>query len=107
MKHMNRKTRFNIWYPLFAVFGVLLIHDLWVQTQSVTSLPYSEFLTSVRAVEVEEVVVSKNDVRGVFEEDAVKDPERFVTTRVDRQKQGQDLRRNRHPRVVRRCGRRG
>ena len=40
---MEKKTQFNIWYLLFAVFAVLLLRDLWTTYRTVEPLPYSEF----------------------------------------------------------------
>ncbi len=79
---MKRVTQFNIGYVLFAALGVLLLHDLWVATQTVAPIPYSEFQTQLRANKVKEVVVTDRDIRGSFTE-PVNGKSKFVTTRVD------------------------
>ena len=45
---MNKKNRFNLVYFVIAAFGVLLLHDFWVTSRTVATLPYSEFQKRLR-----------------------------------------------------------
>ncbi|HYG67128.1 MAG TPA: ATP-dependent zinc metalloprotease FtsH [Anaeromyxobacteraceae bacterium] len=78
---MNRKTGFNVGYVFLAIFGVLLLQDLWV-SQTIATIPYSRFLELVREDKVARVVVSEDEVTGELRE-ALDGKRRFVTNRVD------------------------
>ena len=80
---MQKTTRFNIFYAFLAVMGVLLVHDLWVNYQSVSHLAYSEFQKLVREGKVKEVVISTGEIRGELKEPDQKGRKHFRTTRVD------------------------
>ena len=80
---MKKTTTFNLSYLLFAVFGVLLLHNLWVTTQTVAPIPYSDFQKYLKDKKVKEVVVTSQDIRGEFTE-PIDGKSRFVTTRVDK-----------------------
>ncbi|MDO8837122.1 MAG: ATP-dependent zinc metalloprotease FtsH [Vicinamibacterales bacterium] len=79
---MKKTTTFNLSYFLFAVFGVLMLHNLWVATQTVAPIPYSDFQTHLKANRIKEVVITAQDIRGEFTE-PVDGKSRFVTTRVE------------------------
>ena len=80
---MKKSTTFNLSYVLFAAFGVLLLHNLWVTMQTVAPIPYSDFQKHLKDNKVKEVVVTPQDIRGEFTE-PVDGKSRFVTTRVDK-----------------------
>ena len=42
---INKKTKFSIWYVFVAVWGVLLLHRLWIETAQIEQIPYSQFET--------------------------------------------------------------
>jgi len=79
---MERKTQFHIWYLVIAFVGVLIAQALWVQSQQIAELPYSEFQSDLENGKIAEIAVSANVIHGRF-----KQPENgrqeFVTTRVD------------------------
>jgi cell division protease FtsH len=78
---MNKRTQLHIWYVFAAIIGVILLQQLWVQSQQVDVLPYSEFLNDLKAGKVAEVRVSGNYLEGQFTapENGKK---QFITTRV-------------------------
>jgi cell division protease FtsH len=80
---VKKTTTFNLSYLLFAVFGVLLLHNLWVTVQTVAPIPYSDFQQRLKDKKVKEVVVTARDIRGEFTE-PIDGKTRFVTTRVDK-----------------------
>ena len=83
---MNPKTRFNLLYVLIAVSGVLLVHDLWIRSQGVAVIPYSQFQQLLSQGKVQEVVVDADSIQGVLKEPLQEAPyqgrSRFVTTQV-------------------------
>ncbi|HEV2545973.1 MAG TPA: ATP-dependent zinc metalloprotease FtsH [Stellaceae bacterium] len=78
---MNKRNQLHIWYVFAAILGVILLQQLWAQSQQVDVLPYSEFLNDLKAGKVADVRVSGNYLEGQF-----KAPEngkkQFITTRV-------------------------
>jgi len=78
---MNRGTQINLWYVLFAVLGVVFLRDIWVQTQTVESIPYSQFETYLEQDMVESVTVGSTAIKGTFKS-AQNGKTGFVTTPV-------------------------
>jgi cell division protease FtsH len=61
---MERRTRFNLVYMLFAMFAILSLQQWWQRAQTVEVVPYSEFENLLAADKVSEVVVSDQRVTG-------------------------------------------
>ncbi|MGW9231351.1 ATP-dependent zinc metalloprotease FtsH [Pseudorhizobium sp. NPDC055634] len=80
---MQGNMKFNIWYGIAAVFGVLLIQYFFAYSQQVTEIPYSEFETYLAEKKIAEVAISDNYVQGKFKQPLPSGQTMFVTTRVD------------------------
>ncbi|MBU1312540.1 MAG: ATP-dependent zinc metalloprotease FtsH [Alphaproteobacteria bacterium] len=80
---MNNNTKFNIWYGILAVFGVLIIQYVFAYSQQVTEIPYSQFETDLRDNRIAEVAISENFIQGTFKQPLASGQTMFVTTRVD------------------------
>jgi cell division protease FtsH len=80
---MNKKTKFNIWYVFIAVWGVLLLHSLWVQTLQIEQIPYSQFETYLKEGRIEEIQISHNYIQGKLKDPGEGQPRQFVTVRVE------------------------
>jgi cell division protease FtsH len=78
---MNRGTQINFWYVLFALMGVVFLRDIWVQTQTIESIPYSQFETYLEQGAIDEVTVGSNAIRGTFKS-SQNGKTGFVTTPV-------------------------
>ena len=79
---MERTTRFNVTYLMIALFGVLLLHDLWVGYRAVAHLPYSEFEKLLAEDAVSKVVIEGDSISGELKQP--RDGKRlFETRRVD------------------------
>lgn len=78
---MNRGTQINLWYVLFAVLGVVFLRDIWVQTQTVESIPYSQFETYLEQGAIENVMIGSTTIKGTFKS-AHNGKTGFVTTPV-------------------------
>lgn len=78
---MNRGTQINLWYVLFAVMGVVLLRDIWVQTQTVESIPYSQFESYLEQNVIESVVIGSTSIKGTFKS-AQNGKTGFITTPV-------------------------
>lgn len=79
---MEKKTQINLWYVVLALFGVVLLRDWWVQSQTIAPIPYSQFEDYLDQGLIKDVVVGSDRVRGTFTmpQDG---REAFVTTRVE------------------------
>ena len=80
---MNRQYRINLAYFILAVFAVLWLQSLWVQSQRVERLSYSEFQQQLKAGRVQEIIVYENRIEGAFNQPTPEGHTRFVTIRVD------------------------
>jgi len=79
---MTPQNRFNLFYLMLALLGVLVLQDAWSRTQAVATLPYSQFQTLVREKKVEKVVIGPDRIEGELKA-PLDGKSRFVTTRVD------------------------
>ena len=61
---MERSTRFNVAYLVFALLAILIVQQWWQQAQTVEVVPYSEFEKLLAEGKVDEVVVSDNRITG-------------------------------------------
>jgi len=80
---MNDNMKFNIWYGIAALFGVLLVQYFFAYSQQVTEIPYSQFETYLTEKRIAEVAISDNYVQGKFKQALPSGETMFVTTRVD------------------------
>ena len=80
---MERKTQFNLWYLLIAIFGVLWLRELWVTATQVEPIPYSEFQQQLKAGRIKDIAIGNDVIQGTFKEPQAGGRTRFVTTRVE------------------------
>jgi len=78
---MNRGAQINLWYILIAVMGVVLLRDIWVQSSSIQTIPYSQFETYLDQGAIDELTIGSNSIRGTFT-DPQDGKTGFVTTLV-------------------------
>jgi len=82
-RFINRQYRINLAYFVLAIFAVLWLQSLWVQSQRIERLSYSEFQQQLKAGRVKEIVVYENRIEGAFSQPTASGHTRFVTIRVD------------------------
>ena len=80
---MKRHTQINIWYFVFAVLAVVWIRDLWIATQDVEQLTYSEFQHALEDGRIGELEIHSETLRGAYRNADDLGPSRFSTPRVD------------------------
>jgi len=66
---MDKKTQFNIWYVILAIFGVLFFQNMWIESQQIERLSYSAFEEKLKAGEIQRIT-HQPQRRGV-DDDAV------------------------------------
>lgn len=79
---MNRTLRFNLWYLLAAILGVLILQEVWRASQHVDVIPYSEFREDLHAGRVENARVSGNYIEGTLKLPNERGKRQFITNRV-------------------------
>jgi cell division protease FtsH len=79
---MERKTRLNIAYAVLAVLAVILVRDLWVASQSIEQISYSEFQAALADGRIATVEVSGTTLSGTYKTAKPNGARTFVTQRV-------------------------
>jgi cell division protease FtsH len=79
---MDPKHKINFWYLIFAVFAILAIQYLYVESQRTQPISYSEFKEALRSGRVAEVFVGEATISGTFKEPSPEGRTGFVATRV-------------------------
>ena len=82
---MDPKAKFNLWYVVAAIAGVILLQSLLIQSQQVDTIPYSEFDAYLKEGRVGEIVVTENYIKGTLKPQNGAEERRFVTNRVESQ----------------------
>jgi cell division protease FtsH len=81
---MDKKTKFNLGYIFIAIWGVVILHSLWVQyVNPVEQIPYSQFQTYLAEEKIEEIRIGPDSIRGKLKEAPEGHPQQFVTVRVE------------------------
>ncbi len=78
---MNRSNQINFWYIVFAIMSVIFLRNLWVQTQTIEAITYSQFEIYLDQGAIKEVTIGSNAITGTFTI-AQDGKSRFVTTPV-------------------------
>ncbi len=80
---MEKNTKFNLWYVLAAVWGVLILQNMIFDQFRPQVLPYSEFIEAVESDKVIEIAVGQDRISGKMRGDAAGEEIVFTTVRVD------------------------
>jgi cell division protease FtsH len=80
---MEKQARFNFWFAILAMIGILFLQDLWVRYRTVEPIAYSEFLQQLKEGNVEQIAISANTIEGTFRTPLANGRKQFVTIRVD------------------------
>jgi cell division protease FtsH len=79
---MNKQQQWHSWYVVMAILGVILTAQLWGYVQSITVIPYSQFLNDLNDGKIDEVRVSGDYIEGSWKAPQANGVKTFVTTRV-------------------------
>jgi cell division protease FtsH len=80
---MSRKRWLTFAYALFAIWAVLTLRGMWLETQRVSVVSYSEFRDLLQKNRVSEIVVYPDHIRGKLRAPEAGKPSEFTTVRVD------------------------
>jgi cell division protease FtsH len=78
---MNKKNLWHVWYFLAALFGIVILQQLFSYNQQVQVIPYSDFLNDLKGGKVAQVKVAGEYIQGNWKE-PVNGKKSFITTRV-------------------------
>ncbi len=80
---MDKKVTFNIWYAVAAILGVILLQNLWMQSQHVEEIPYSKFEQYLRDGKIDSITITESYIQGALKGASGSESQHFVTTRVE------------------------
>jgi cell division protease FtsH len=80
---MDKKAQLNFWYIIIAIFGILLIQNLYSQYTKVEPIPYSRFHQLLEQGKIAEIAITENHIYGKLKDRGADGLENFVTTRVE------------------------
>ena len=80
---MEKQHKLNIWYIIAAIFGVILLQNVWAQRQHVQTIPYSEFEQYLKDGTVDDIVISQNYIQGALKAPPGGEVQHVITNRVD------------------------
>jgi cell division protease FtsH len=72
----------NLWWMMLALVALFWMRDLWVSTTQVQPIPYSEFLTHLKAGRLDSIRVGSQLIEGKLKAPQPDGRDRIVTTRV-------------------------
>ncbi len=80
---MEKNTKFNIWYVVLAVWGVLILQNLIFSHLRPVVIPYSEFIQAVQDDKVIEISIGQERINGKMKTDEEGREQLFTTVRVE------------------------
>lgn len=80
---MDNKHKFNFIYAIIATFGILLLHELWIQQKSVQPVPYSQLEELLEEGKVAELAIRERYITGELKEPDENGKKIIVANRVD------------------------
>src|SRR6185437_4093469 len=80
---IKREHQINIFYIVAALLAVMAIQTWLYQPTHVKEIPYSEFQRLADQGKVTDLVISQTTITGTLKDASEKEPQHFVTNRVD------------------------
>jgi cell division protease FtsH len=80
---MEKTTKFNIWYMVAAIWGVLLLQEILFNQFKATVIPYSDFIKAVAEDRVVEIAIGQDRISGKLKAKEGEGEVLFSTVRVD------------------------
>jgi cell division protease FtsH len=80
---MEKTTKFNIWYIMAAIWGVVLLQEILFDQFKATVIPYSDFIKAVAEDRVVEIAIGQDRISGKLKAKEGEGEVLFSTVRVD------------------------
>lgn len=80
---MEKQQKLNAIYAIIAVFGILLLHELWMQQQTIKPVPYSALEEQLKANNISELTIKEKYIYGTLKSPDENGKSVIVANRVD------------------------
>lgn len=80
---MDTNQKYNIIFAAFALLGILIFHEIWVQQQSFTAVPYSDLERLLREGKVAELTIREKYITGELREPDAQGKTIVIANRVE------------------------
>lgn len=80
---MEKTTKFNMWYIMAAIWGVVLLQEILFNQFKATVIPYSDFIKAVAEDRVVEIAIGQDRISGKLKAKEGEGEVLFSTVRVD------------------------
>ena len=80
---MDTKQRYNLIYAILACFGILMVHEAWMQASQVQPVPYSDLEKLLKEEKVAELVIRERTILGKLKEADEQGKTSVVANRVE------------------------
>ena len=80
---MEKKHRVSLWYFIIAFWALIILQEIYVASQHMDEVPYSQFKAWVQEDRVEEVSITETVIHGTLKPSEGEDSQGFQTVRVD------------------------
>jgi cell division protease FtsH len=81
--NVERKHQINLWYLMAALLAVIWLRELWVTSQEVEPVAYSQFLQLLEQGKISEIAIRDKVIQGSLKEPLPDGEKKIVTTRVE------------------------
>jgi len=80
---MDNKHKYNVIFTIFAVFCILIIHEIWIEQQTIKAVPYSQLEALLQQGKVSELTIREKFIAGELKEADETGKKIIVANRVD------------------------
>ena len=81
---MEKQHKFSLWYVILGIWVVLIVQNYIASMYAAQVIPYSQFLSLLKAGKVTEIAISANQIQGKMKVDGTPaETQPFKTIRVD------------------------
>ncbi len=81
---MEKQHKFSLWYVILGIWVVLIVQNYIASMYAAQVIPYSQFLTLLKAGKVTEIAITANQIQGKMKVDGTpNETQPFKTIRVD------------------------
>ena len=82
-EHIDKKFRFSIWYFIIAFWGLIMLQEIYLASQHLDEVPYSQFKVWLLDDQIAEVAITDTIINGKLKPDVQEEEKWFKTIRVD------------------------
>jgi cell division protease FtsH len=80
---MNSEQKYNLIFTIIAVFSILILHEVWIQQQTLRPVPYSELERLLEQGKIAELTIREKYIRGELKEPDAEGKSIVIANRVE------------------------